>query len=351
MLINRKYLASLVSSRKVPAVTILVVLLLLSGAGFILFWHFKAAQSLNSVAHWQERIELLGATAAYEELDAQLEGRIQTEQHTAAHVFGEALWNEAGLKGFVACDRRFVYGCAHQFIALAITEKGLGVIKEISKLCTTCDHYQRVAFLHAVGHGTLGFLGYLNGGLQKTIALCDEHFGTMSHYCYIGTFMEFNYQRLESGGQLKPREQGTNPLTPCEEFEDLPARMCVLTLPNWWRSLMVEEGITEAEIAVAKIRDRCASITPKNLSDICYAGIAFAVAFNFDDSPEIKARLCEIGTPGPQEALLCKRYLHMFVSAYYRSLKNTSYRAETVCEGLDAAARQECTAAAHLTEL
>jgi hypothetical protein len=314
--------------------------------GFFLLQKPPEARSLDSVSYWRERIERAGAAAAYEEFAAAMKGRVQTEQHTSAHVFGEAMWEEKGVEGLLVCDQRFANGCAHQLVGLEILQKGPGSIATMREVCPQGNFNEGVC-LHSIGHGILGYFGYREDGLRHSLEECQGTFkdpaAPVNINCYLGVFMEYNTQRLATDGLRDTRTPTDgNLLASCGEFENDPAWACIYVLPNWWRFLMIEEGLSNETKIFEQIRTQCESVVPEQFLNACYGGAGYLLAFNLDNPPEEKARLCEAATPGPQEELLCKKHLFTWLSIIYATLPDTPYRAEVVCDGLEQTLTQEC---------
>lgn len=256
----------------------------------------------------RESIDRVGPDYVRGSVDEVASGLDVSSAHVLAHAFGEALYKSVGLEGFAMCDEKFSYGCTHQFVGLAISDRGPPVVEDLARLCTERFGPTAIGCGHAMGHGIEGYYGYTLKDLHVSIPLCAAFKTEVTQEkCLTGVFMEYNLRGLETTGEafarVRPFSDG-NPFEPCDTLEGIYGRMCYHQLPLWWtnstkwRDL---DGMFEAS------GERCRALYAKGdaFAEYCFMGVglAAAVATNLDTT--FVDEMCGVATASRREHLLC----------------------------------------------
>jgi hypothetical protein len=307
--------------------------LIVAGVGIFLYQHQAPATTIDSL---REDIAALGPGAAYAAAVSSIAGLPVPEQHTYMHLFGEALYAEEGVEGFSVCDDQFSYGCAHQFIGMAISEQGLAAITDLARACAGAYGHVVGGCLHAMGHGIQSYFGYERGHLDQALAACDAYLGytdITKRSCYWGVFMEYNARRMLSAeGDARPVPP-ENPFTPCDEFSGLRGEACYFILPRWWWWDFTDTGKTDQKEIFSQIAARCAR-APADMHDACIQGIAGTAVFFLSDSPQERAHYCTIGIDDRADQVMCIQHVALWLARYLPTQHGTAYTPAMACEGL-----------------
>ena len=266
-------------------------ILLLLGIGAFFFAKTRPAAEEPG---WRAMIEKAGPEKAYAQFAESVAAEPPGEQHTAAHNFGDALYEEKGLAGLSACDSRFGYGCFHQLVGRVIAEHGLGAIAEIQHVVGTSSDSN-----HGVGHGILAYLGYTLPKLKQALAVCPSG-GTAPWDCSGGVFMEYNFRTMLGEG---PRLPGNNPYAPCDALEGVQKTACTFWLPEWWDRTTFGAAATSSQ-SFANIGAYCDGL-PKAVHGACYGGIGYAAAAATEQNAEVSTYLCNASTANTAYRTLC----------------------------------------------
>ncbi|MBY0539749.1 hypothetical protein K2P56_04990 [Patescibacteria group bacterium] len=185
----------------------------------------------------EESLKILGPKKAYAALKEKYGNEEFNHRHNVAHLFGEALYYSAGLKGVEVCDTDFNFGCYHGFLIRAIAENGLGVIETLDASCLSLET-RPAACQHGLGHGIYEYFG--SEKLVEALQMCKK---TKQLHplagCVPGVFMANNilFTLTEQGNyKITPRElpNGTSPYAPCPEMPIEFQASCYHELPQWW---------------------------------------------------------------------------------------------------------------------
>lgn len=244
-----------------------------------------------------------------------------TEQHNAAHIFGEFLYRKDGIDGVVICDGNFGFGCYHSLFGLALAERGPDVAHELDARCFAKYGRLGTGCPHGIGHGLMWYFG--DERLADALSFCDgmQYAGPIGG-CTDGVFMEYNEHTMataESDAGRRPYEASARH-APCNEVGQKYRQACYYQQAAWWyRSL---EGDTQL------VGSHCEEVEEPLERHACYRGLGSTLAIEAAYVPEIAVRSCRLlGRAGGQSRCL-EGVAWMF-------LANPAYasRAEEVCAG------------------
>jgi len=256
----------------------------------------------------------------------------QAEQHQAAHIFGEALYERGGIDLFSVCDSSFGFGCFHSFISLALKEHGESIAQELDAKCIQAYGEQGLGCSHGVGHGLLSYFGYDLAALTKALSLCegltwDHPYGG----CRDGVFMEYDFQTMAQGdgGSLR-RVDPMKPHAPCTEIDRKSRVACFFGLPSLW--------ISSKSTTLAGMEEWCKRIEAKEERWACFRGIGYGYAPQVSFSAPEMIGICD-GISDRDGRLRCRQGGAWMLYADPALRDN----AVTLCtEGLSEAESTEC---------
>lgn len=171
--------------------------------------------------YFRELAEEKGAPYAFEIL-LRAEFSAQTDLHLLAHVVGDVLYKQQGIKGIHICTQDFRNACSHSVVIGILTERGEGALSEIADTCKQAPGGKGAYTMcfHGLGHGVLAFNEYR---LEKAVEMCRKT-GTREYQnqefieCVGGTIMEMiagvhdtEVWKREVGNYFKDAD----PLYPC----------------------------------------------------------------------------------------------------------------------------------------
>jgi hypothetical protein len=289
---------------------------------------------------WRDAIRAHGAREAYEELAVSIASLPETEQHTRAHTFGAALYDEVGLAGVSVCDDRFEQGCMHAFIGLAVADNGLAVIEKLQAQCTEALAPYTYYCEHGIGHGLMTYFGVTDTGLRQSLAYCTRHEDADPlNGCDTGVFMEYFERNVTMGYDLpRPVENG-NIFSVCSELSGTPQWLCYYWLPHWWHQLDKHQGIDEPQI-FTHITALCSKV-PSEWHDVCISGIGHIVPSTTNYNIAQTIERCDAIAKDIGELARCRAQ-----SANDFLLLHGLEEALQVCVGLEGSAREFCDALA-----
>ncbi|OGG56599.1 hypothetical protein A2680_04645 [Candidatus Kaiserbacteria bacterium RIFCSPHIGHO2_01_FULL_55_37] len=195
------------------------------------------------------------------------------EEHTAAHLFGEALYRQEGLDGFSVCDGSFGFGCYHSFLGLAIAEHGPDVVKKLDEGCVRAYGPQGTGCFHGIGHGVLAYYGYGFADVGRALSLCAQLSwkGQMSG-CSDGVFMEYNFRVMEKDPTKKSRPfTMSERYEPCLSVREYP-QACYFGLGSWWATALPQDASLSSRMG-----EFCAKVKREDLRRACYRGIGYGI--------------------------------------------------------------------------
>jgi len=274
---------------------------------------------------WSRAIQNDGPAKAYEDFKKEYAYDHFGVQHSAAHIFGEVLFDEEGLEGLTYCDTTFAFGCFHSFFGKAIYILGESVIPKMDASCVEKYGVYGTGCQHGIGHGILQYMGSDN--LVDALNLCslttqkNPKFG-----CTSGVFMEHNVPLVDFGeGSYVTKIRDFNSEDPYEPCPKLPYEFresCYYELGQWW-----EKTFNRDYKAMGLA---CKNIPDKEFERSCYLGIGNVVppGNNYDLSKSIEA--CSL-MPNDDGRLVC------FSGSSWSFFANPDYRdiAPKVCDIFD----------------
>lgn len=263
--------------------------------------------------------------------------RSMIDQHAAAHMFGEVVYEKFGLKGFAICDSEFGFGCYHSFIAFAFDEHGQGVLHSFDASCVDAYGEKGLGCFHGIGHGVLSYRGYsiedLNAALEGCATLSWQ--GAYGG-CQDGVFMEYNLRTMAAteADRNHPFVYSER-FSPCTSVAPRFRPACYFNLPQWW--IVPGTGASGHEKDAGKY---CAEVGNAESMKACFRGIGYAVVpqLGFDVDQSIRA--CDSSTNKPEHKVLCREGVAWGYSA--SDLKE--YQLKICSEGLTEEQSATCNA-------
>jgi hypothetical protein len=258
----------------------------------------------EAAVYWGAQIRRAGGEEAYEDFKQSVEGDDLDSQHSAAHIFGGALYKEEGIAGFAVCDNNFSYGCAHEFLGRAIAEHGIQSVGAFNQNCfDTFGEDGGLTCQHGIGHGVLSFYGYTFENLRQALAVCrDLPYADPIGGCHGGVFMEYNV-RTVLGDEAEPRDLNSkDPYEPCNELDEDYKRPCIYWQPQWWKQTDMLADTSKTHM-FTKMGEWCSGLLGNAiLTRTCYEGIGNIVMKESGFDPKSAAVLCDAAskqnTPG-----------------------------------------------------
>lgn len=199
-------------------------------------------QHSSILLFWENQIKRYGGAKAYDRFSVAIQSVDEVEKHTYAHVFGEALYTVEGPAGFGACDTRFLSGCYHQFLGMAIAYLGSASINEFSKKCSEKQSVGLPGCSHGMGHAFLTLFGYTQTDVEEALHMCDSNFTKDNGWygCVEGVIMEYNLRDMNTGGVKSASTARAlttdNRYSPCASLPEKYQRECAFELPLWWHT-------------------------------------------------------------------------------------------------------------------
>lgn len=268
-------------------------------------------------ARWRERIEKIGARAAYEEVVRASINLSPTEQHVPAHVFGGVLYESEGIDALSICDGRMLYGCFHEFLSQAIVENGLAIVPELEQRCPSSPSIDDpISCIHGLGHGLVAYFGYTKANLDQAIAECDKLTRDPWSACVQGAFMEYDLRFFAAadGAETRPIPDG-NVYDPCTEYSGIHAERCVSLLPVWWRAALFSPSPSEDMFSWAGAK--CSTL-PENILQYrrdCFRGIGYIAVTTYAPVLSHIKILCEKASNVPSDMQECMVYANATIGA------------------------------------
>ncbi len=322
------------------AALVLVVLLAASYTG--------SGRSLLTIhtdkSQWKEQIARIGAQAAYNEFAVSVASSSIELQHTGAHDFGAALFDQEGMKGLAICDARFSYGCFHEFLGRAISKLGLGAVERLNQGCMDALPQSVLSCQHGIGHGVLAYLGYDEKALSEALQVCHGlPYNDPIGGCYGGVFMEYNVRTmLGRSGALRDIQSDTM-LAPCDSLSEEYASACYFWQPQLWHQTFIAEGATTS-VAFKRMGSLCESLKGDAYLRDCFEGIGNIIAPSADFDGRKAAILCDSTSADPENRLFCRSYA---ANSLFNGGAGGKGDADAVCAGLSGSRYAYCEAYAH----
>jgi hypothetical protein len=265
-----------------------------------------------------ESIKTIGGAKAYASFLNTVQER-SIDEHTQAHIFGEALYKIEGLDGVAVCDPSLRFGCYHSFFGQAIYEKGIEILPELDALCrksygvdTKCQH--------GLGHGLLVYTGYED--LLKALELCESITDEQTGGCLGGVFMEYNFHTMEQvDNGVYYRLLGENPNEPCDALPERFHSACYLEQVQWWKTVYDNDFVHIGTLCNTlnkesgaysscfrgignhysetvsydfdKIHSLCMQMPAEDATEYCHEGVTWLIV-GMDEHKELYDALCPL---------------------------------------------------------
>ncbi len=301
-----------------PKYLLLVVVVTLVSAGVYIGHRYVDAsgktydhEALFDSLTWSALIERDGAEKAREEYLRVTKTVTPVSQHSAAHAFGRALYEQFGVEGLRYCDVEYRGGCIHEMIARDFLDE-----EDPLSSASQCVEYEiSVACEHALGHGFAAFFGYDEEGLRKGLARCTEiGAAEMIHGCAFGVFMEYYFKDLQGPSVQDP--DSTNAYELCGSFEGISRSACFYNISTLW--FLSKEGSADGEAWPFEIAQRCRDLPDMGTDRVdCAAGVGRSIASLGTIENAKRIALCpEVFRGEPEHIRACVDFLSLFRSLW-----------------------------------
>ncbi|MDP3778765.1 MAG: hypothetical protein Q8R30_01795 [bacterium] len=282
-------------------------------------------------AYMQERVDRIGSKGAYEELKRDYAERRFEDQHTAAHLFGELLYQKEGIHGVTFCDELFAFGCYHGFFGTALSREGVGMIKELDRACVE-KFGTATGCQHGIGHGLMEYFG--RGNLVAALRGCEQTTQKNPlHGCSSGVFMDYNEPVIFSGNNVNSSIRALNrdnPHEPCNTVVPEKFRSsCYFEIGLWWKHTLGDD--------YGKLGELCRQVHDKEQRTSCYLGLGNVAASSSEYDTAATIASCEKMSKAEGE-MYCR------VGAALRLLGTDTHGldASRMCAYPDASRENEC---------
>jgi len=272
------------------------------------------------------------AAARYAHFVAGLADKPFAEQHLAAHVMGQRLYEDLGVDGFGVCDESFAFGCYHAFFGGAIHDSGPEIVGELAEACRKRFGENSTGCEHGIGHGLIEQFG--REGLLKALELCDitrqKHplFG-----CTGGVFMEFNsaitFPKGDAIVDVRTPDPG-NLHAPCTDVPEKYRTSCYFEIGLWWKQALGDDYV--------KIGNMCRDATTVSERRACARGWGTVVAENVGYNAEQAHALCGSITDPPLSG-----ECDLGVAMRFFGTGRYITEGKRMCEMIHTGLREECT--------
>lgn len=297
----------------------------------------KGPLSETEIAY-ENLISQEGGKAAYMKFSESVKNEPPARQHELAHSFGAALFTSEGKSGLSVCDSAFSYGCFHEFLGRAITAHGLSVTTELNQGCRDALVESPLSCQHGIGHGILSYLGYDEKALKRSLEEClalpyNDPIGG----CYGGVFMEYNLQTmLGRSGRIRPLTDDEQ--YPCDALESEFRAACYFWQPQWWRQMLLQQGVDDDLNAYARIGSFCRAAGPSHERS-CFEGVGNNVPADADFDAKQARELCDAAAETSVQRLYCRSLAANSLGVGGAGKKGD---AEAVCDGLNSGSHDYC---------
>lgn len=302
----------------------------------------KSAQKGVDVAveelRWRERIATVGAAAAYGEFKQAYRARHFSDQHIAAHILGELIYEAEGIEGVAVCDGSFSFGCYHSFFARAVAEEGTGVLTDLDQACIAAHGVFGVGCQHGIGHGLVEYLG--TDRIVEALEFCGAlRWQEPLLGCQSGVFMEYNFP-LVIGKTASITRRPYDPdriYEPCLSVPERFRKACYYEIGQWWAKWNDVKAIGAI----------CSGVGNREERETCFFGIGNVVAPSNDYDVKRTLQACD-AMPDKESELWCRAG----ASWSFFALLEHRDSASKLCEGFDdSVERSACAEAADLFDM
>ena len=189
------------------------------------------------------------------------------ETHLLVHEIGDVAYLRYGDDALKFCDESFLSACYHGAVLHAISNKGLGGVKDMLTACRADVPQVFAQCVHATGHGLVAYSDY---NLPNALQLCDEltegDANIPAFNCYDGAFME-NIWGVHDG-QPSPNRmvKDDDPFFPCNAFPDKYQEGCWANQATLMYQLFGHD--------LKKVAEHCDMVKNEKYQATCYDNFA-----------------------------------------------------------------------------
>ncbi len=273
----------------------------------------------------------------YDQLKAKYASSPFSYSHLAVHLFGEKLYERAGIDGVTVCDSDFGYACFHGFFSRAISENGPSIVKELDATCMKRfgkNNEKLWPCRHGLGHGLVEYMGHDRSKLTAALDACPKN-GNTSDYnlfgCPTGVIMEYNapivINENKTSAYSSLRSLDNDPNEPCVSIPEKYRDACFRQMPQLW----------ERYFDYIKMGTLCNSEPALPYSKSCFRGIGTIVGSASNYDPKLTIARCE-KMPTRDGIVFCKQA----ASASILSQTGNRANANTICNGLSVKEKERC---------
>lgn len=286
----------------------------------------------------RELLKLMPSNEAYEKFKEMNRTASLELAHTNAHLFGEALYEKEGVKGFAVCDSSFGFGCYHSFIARAVADEGEKVVPLFDEECVRMFGLEGLGCSHGVGHGVLSYYGYNPEDVQKALEICATLSWKNAYGgCRDGVFMEYNFRVMETNRDDRLRAfTEAERHEPCTSLQHTHQQACYFSQPGWWLHVF-----TYNSESIHRIAGYCDEVTDTNGRRACFRGLGYTLAAYIQFDVTAGVRACDSLEARREGKVACHQGLAwaLYANPPYREL------AKKACtEGLSSLESKQCEA-------
>ncbi|HYU64913.1 MAG TPA: hypothetical protein VEK36_01420 [Candidatus Paceibacterota bacterium] len=246
--------------------------------------------------------------------------------HEFAHIIGNVIYKQQGLKGIAVCDNTFAFGCYHGVTEELLKEKGTAVITEVEKECLVIFPPEKsqnyTGCIHGMGHGLLSWFAY---DIPKALKACDVLQNQYRNYCYDGVFME-----NAGEGTGTDRFSKDDPWQFCRGLDSQYQYNCA----RYQSEIFLSQFKT-----IDKIGEACGKGPTPIMIKICFESIGYFAAQRAQGQPDSIRQSCAMiaNEPGENTCLIGAARETIFQA--YANWQNVSSQ---LCSELAGSWQQEC---------
>lgn len=268
----------------------------------------------------QNLVKEKGPEKAYSILKDGFQKEGHERAHTIFHLMGEVLYQEQGLPAFTICDDAFGFGCYHGFFIKAVSDKGVGVVRELDKKCVEKYGELGLGCTHGIGHGIGEYFSH--GNIAEQLELCEDLSWKGDLFgCAGGVFMENNFRTSFSDNESSAsiRELGQDPYAPCSAIKEKFRKACYFEQAAWWKESLGN---------VKKSGELCSNIPGESHKEACFIGLGSFIVESSGYGADYKKECSEM--PSPVSEAQCR------AGAAWAFFANPGKRdmSESACAGL-----------------
>lgn len=329
------------SSKNVQLISLFLAILTL--LIFISLFEYKKTAPTRSPQHCKDRncdflseqkmmeeeLKAKEPSIVYANILSRYEKSSPNDQHSIAHIFGEVLYKLKGNASITVCDDSFAYGCFHGFFMNAISNEGIGAIKQFDEMCIKKFGEYDTGCQHGIGHGIAEYLGPQN--LDRSLDACATL--TWKHKlmgCSGGVFMEYllpSFSKNASGLTISPINWD-KPFKPCDTVNKNFAPECFYNLGNYYYYALSKDSERALKL--------CDTVSESLDRKSCFLGVGDSIYSKIRDITKT-IQQCRLG-PNKESEISCRAGAawYLYASEIYRS------EAKKFCENLNTLDFEKC---------